>query len=182
MKSADAVSGEILNLAVAASLALISFLITATYPAKVLSKFLGVDVPFLGIAVLGGFIFIFWISIAYRILGKNFGIITALLIASFSLLVTPWFGITDPPWFGVYGLISFFLMGLLTERINGGFGNFACLMVNWLALGYHYNVYPPLHLAISFAVVSFISGFVGDKLAYIVSKRILYRIAVKTLK
>ncbi|OYT35311.1 hypothetical protein B6U96_10795 [Archaeoglobales archaeon ex4484_92] len=171
MRYAEDVTGEILKLSASFGLALISFLAFATYPARFLSKIIGIEnVPFLGIAVLGGFLFVFWVSLAYRILGRNYGILTAVFIASISLLVTPWFGIVDPPWFGIFGIISFAVLGFLTEKINGGVGNSACLAINWIALAAFYPIFPPLKLAFVFLVVSFFSGLLGDVLAGIVSR------------
>lgn len=169
MRFADVVSGELRKIGLAFCCAFCSFLINI-YPIRSILSFIGFKVPFLGLALLGGFVFVFWISLSYRMLGKNYGIITALLIASFCLLVSPWYGITNPEWFGVYGLISFFFMGFLTEKLNGGFGNISCLLVNWLALGYHHNIWIQANLGIVLVVLSFISGFVGDKLALIVAK------------
>ena len=169
MRFADVVSGELRKLSLAFCSAFCSFLINI-YPIKSILNALVFKVPFLGLALLGGFVFVFWISLSYRMLGKNYGIITALLIASLCLLISPWYGITSPEWFGVYGLISFFLMGFLTERLNGGFGNTVCLLINWLALGYHHNIWVQTDLGIALIAISFISGFVGDKLASIIVK------------
>jgi len=166
---ADVVSGELKKLGLAFCSALCSFLINI-YPIRSILNALGFKVPFLGLALFGGFVFVFWISISYRMLGKNYGVITALLIVSLCLLVSPWYGITNPEWFGVYGLISFFLMGFLTERLNGGFGNSVCLLINWLALGYHHNIWVQADLGIALIAISFISGFVGNKLALVIVK------------
>jgi len=158
-----------LRLALTFLLAFISFYIVTSYPAKALSAILGIaGVPFLGIALLGGFILIFWVSTAYTIAGENYGIITALLAAAFCLFTSPWFGISEPAWYGVYGLTSYFLAGLLTEKLNGGFGNLACLLVNWFALGFHHGIWPSPTLAVTFLATSFASGLAGDKLARIV--------------
>jgi len=172
-RSAKTVIGETLRLALTFLLAFISFYIVTSYPAKALSAILGIaGVPFLGIALLGGFILIFWVSTAYTIAGENYGIITALLAAAFCLFTSPWFGISEPAWYGVYGLTSYFLAGLLTEKLNGGFGNLACLLVNWFALGFHHGIWPPQTLAIIFLATSFTSGLAGDKLARIVWKKL----------
>ena len=172
-RSAKTVIGETLRLALTFLLAFISFYIVTSYPAKALSAILGIaGVPFLGIALLGGFILIFWVSTAYTIAGENYGIITALLAAAFCLFTSPWFGISEPAWYGVYGLTSYFLAGLLTERLNGGFGNLACLLVNWFALGFHHGIWPPQTLAIIFLATSFASGLAGDKLARIVWEKL----------
>ena len=172
-RSAEAVLGEAWRLALTFLLAFISFYAVTLYPARALSAALGIaEVPFLGIALLGGFTLIFWISTAHTVAGESYGIITALLAAAFCLFASPWFGISEPAWYGVYGLTSYFLAGLLTEKLNGGLGNLACLSVNWLALGFHHNTWPPPTLAIVFLVTSFISGLAGDKLAKIVWGRI----------
>jgi len=172
-RSAKTVIGETLRLALTFLLAFISFYIVTSYPAKALSAILGIaGVPFLGIALLGGFILIFWVSTAYTIAGENYGIITALLAAAFCLFTSPWFGISEPAWYGVYGLTSYFLAGLITEKLNGGFGNLACLLVNWFALGFHHGIWPPQTLAIIFLATSFTSGLAGDKLARIVWKKL----------
>jgi len=168
-RPAETVTGETWRLALSFLLAFISFYSVTLYPARALSAALGItEVPFLGIALLGGFTLIFWVSTAYTIAGKSYGIITAVLAAAFCLFSGPWFGISEPVWYGVYGLTSYFLAGLLTERLNGGLGNLVCLSVNWLALGFHHNIWPPPTLAIVFLVTSFASGLVGDKLARMV--------------
>ena len=178
-RSAETVIGEVWRIVLTFLLAFISFYSITLYPARALSAILGiVGVPFLGIALLGGFILIFWVSTAYTIAGESYGIITALLAAAFCLFTNPWFGISEPAWYGVYGLTSYFFAGLLTEKLNGGFGNLACLLVNWLALGFHHGIWPPLTLAIIFLATSFASGLAGDKLARIVWEKL----KVKTKK
>ena len=135
------------------------------FPVKLALRFIAVDVPFKGMALLGGFIFIFWIALSYRIAGKGYGVITAVLIASLCLLTGPWFGIASPEWYGVYGLASFLAMGILTERINGGVGNAACLSINWVALGVHHGIWPSPLMGVTFLMASLASGFIGDWLA-----------------
>ena len=145
-----------------------------TYPIKAILSNLNTNAPALGMAIFGGFIFVFWISLAYKIVNKPYsGVFTSLLIVSLCLLISPWYGVVKPEWFGIYGIFAFFAMGVLIEKLNGGFGNLACLLITWFALIIHANVKIPLNIGILLAIISFISGFAGDKCASFMVKYIL---------
>ena len=145
-----------------------------TYPIKAILSNLNINAPALGMAIFGGFVFVFWISLAYKIVNKPYsGVFTSLLVVSLCLLISPWYGVVKPEWFGIYGIIAFFAMGVLIEKLNGGFGNLACLLITWFALIIHANVKIPLNIGILLAIISFISGFAGDKCASFMVKYIL---------
>ncbi|WP_292460603.1 hypothetical protein [Methanothermococcus sp.] len=131
--------------------------------------------PFLGPAIFGGLIYIFWISLAKELCGKYYGIVVSVLIVSFFLMVGPWFSVVDPTWYGIIGIISALIMGYLTERYNGAVGLASFMIINW-ACFYGLAVYPswsPTYtisgLGIAF-VLSIVSGYVGDYVAKFVAK------------
>ena len=94
-------------------------------------KFL--NVPFAGLVVVEGALYVFLISLSYRIAGSPYGIVTAVLTISFFLLMGPWCGVLKPFYFSIFGFLSFILMGVLVERVNGGVANLAFGLVNWCA-------------------------------------------------
>jgi hypothetical protein len=127
----------------------------------VLEAVIPLNAPFKNISVLGGFLVVFWVVLAYRVCGRGYGIVTALLSVSFCLFVSPWYGVVDPYWFSVVGFASFLLLGLLTEYINGGAGNLACIALNWIAAIYAGIVKMSPDMIV-LGVVAFVSGYVGD--------------------
>ncbi|NPB00517.1 MAG: hypothetical protein GXO10_03990 [Crenarchaeota archaeon] len=175
MKSVEGVSGrlpEAAKVVIAVALAYASFLLTMYINVKpVLDSVIPFRVPFKIIPVLGGFWYVLWISLAYRLAGRWYGVITAILIVSFCLIASTWFGIPSAP-FSVVGFISFLLLGILTEKVNGGVGNLVCAGVNWL--GYYVLFHAkmdPLGVLV-LLIVAFLSGLAGDYVGRAVAKAI----------
>ncbi len=133
--------------------------------------------PFKSLAIVGGFLYVFWVSLSHRLCGRGFGVVTALAAVSMCLLTAPWYGVTSPYYYSVFGLASFLAMGILTEYLNGGFGNLACLLINWVS-AYAYNVAKVSLIGVLALVpVAFASGLAGDYAA-----RGLYRIVSKWIR
>ena len=121
------------------------------------------------------------------------GIVTALLIASFCIIITPWYGIVSPIWFGGYAIAALVSMGIIVEltatasasksktksksrsRVRvvavtgGGLGNVACLGITWIAIGVHAGVWVPSKWAPILILGAFVSGCVGSLMAYFLS-------------
>ena len=171
MTSAKDVLGEIIKLGMTIIFAAISMWLSILLPSGTLARLLHVTtIPCLGLGLLAGPLYVLWISLAYRICGPWHGVITSIFTSSLMLLSGPWYGVTDPSWFGLYGLISFIMLGLLTERVNGGLASMICLIINWLGLGIHTGIWPkPLHITCLVLVITFFSGLVFDKLASIIA-------------
>lgn len=157
-------------------LALASALINTYLPIKGITEYFGIPGPAAGMALLGGVIFVLWISLACRITRKKYsGIITSVFIASICLLIHPWYGVVIPAWFSIYGIAGLLCMGViveLTERrsswlaiVGGGLGNLACLTITWLAIGFHTGMWIPSEFAPFLAFGAVISGAVGVLLA-----------------
>ena len=156
--------------------ALASAILNTYLPIKTFSQWLGIPGPAAGMAFLGGFIFVFWVALAYGIIKKRYaGIITALFIAAFCLLIHPWYEIVSPPWFGIYGVIALLSMGIFVELIGskskfraatgGGLGNLACLILTWLAIGFQVGVWVPQKFAPVLMLAAFVSGCIGALIA-----------------
>jgi len=171
MKSAKIAFGEFEKLLIAFLCSVLAFLMFKL-PVREFFSFLAVEVPFKGLAVVGGFTIVFWISLAYRLCGKYYGIATALLVASLCLIANPWFNIYTPEWFSIYGLISFLFLGILTEKLNGGFGFSGFILVNWVALAIHHSIFFSPVLGAVFLVISFLSGLAGNKIAFFIVDRL----------
>ncbi len=173
MRSARNVLGEIYKALGIFLLAIVSYALSFFAPSGTLSAFLNVKtIPCLGLGLLSGILYIFWIALAREIYGKGNGTLVAILTASLILLGGPWYGVTDPVYFGVFGLISFFAMGALTDILNGGVGSVSCLIINWFAFGYFLNYYPsPLSLALLILAINAASGVLFDFLAKTVAKK-----------
>ena len=161
-----------------------SALLNTYLPIKFFTEYLGIPGPAAGMALLGGFIFVFWAALARAIIKKKYvAIVTSLLIASFCMLIAPWYGIVSPIWFGVYGIIALLLMGFFVDLtwseskfrvgFGGGLGNLACLGITWIAIGVHIGVWASPEFAPSLGLAAFISGFIGALIAYWVSKAFL---------
>jgi hypothetical protein len=163
--------------------ALGSALLNTYLPIKAFTQWLGVPGPAAGMALLGGFIFVFWVTLAHAIIKKKYaGIVTSLLIASFCLLIAPWYGIVSPIWFGVYGVIALLSMGIFVELTaseskskfrsvtGGGLGNVACLGITWVAIGVHAGVWVPPKYVPILILAAFVSGCVGSLMAYGITK------------
>ena len=175
-------------------LALASAMLNTYLPIKAFTQWLGVPGPAAGMAFLGGFIFVFWVALAHVIIKKRYaGIVTALLIASFCIIITPWYGIVSPIWFGGYAIAALVSMGIIVEltatasasksktksksrsRVRvvtvtgGGLGNVACLGITWIAIGVHAGVWVPSKWAPILILGAFVSGCVGSLMAYFLS-------------
>jgi len=175
MMSAKDVRGEVYRFVGVFLLATISLTLSYFSPFGNLSELLNIrTIPCLGLGILSGVFYIFWIALAREIYGKGWGFVVSVLIVSFLLLAGPWYGVVEPQYFGVFGFLSFALMGIATDFINGGVGSIICLLVNWIAFGYFKGFFPkPILLAVLTLIVTFISGFSFDMLAKIVKKRII---------
>jgi len=174
MKSAKNVHGEIFKTLGIFILSAIGYLLSFFAPAGALSNFLNIKtIPCLGLGLLSGILYIFWIALAREFYGRGHGTIVAILTISFILLGGPWYGITDPVYFGIFGFLSFLAMGTLTDFWNGGIGSVSCLVINWIAFSYFRNFSPsPLWLALLVLLISFISGAVFDYLAKLFVNRV----------
>ncbi len=160
-----------------------SAMLNTYLPIKAIAEYLGIPGPAAGMALLGGFIFVFWVALVHVVIKKRYaGVATSLLIASFCLLIAPWYGVISPPWFGVYGVIALLSMGILVELTasaskfkfgvvtGGGMGNLACLGITWMAIGVHAGVWAPPKAAPILMLAAFISGGAGSLIAYWVAK------------
>lgn len=164
-------------------LALASALINTYVPIKDIVEYFGIPGPAAGMALFGGFIFVLWISLACRIIKKkSSGIITSVFIASFCLLIHPWYGIVSPIWFSIYGIAGLLGIGILIELtdsrpswlaiLGGGLANLICLVITWLAIGIHTQTWIPLEYGLILMLAALISGGVGILLAYGISEKL----------
>ncbi len=171
MKSADFASGRIEKILISVISAYIIFLLLTYINLKpLLDTIIPLNAPFKCISVLGGFLIVFWVALAYKLCGKGYGIMTALLAISFCLLVSPWFGVINPYWFSAIGFISFLVLGILVEHVNGGVANLACTTINWM--GVLISGIVKFHL-VDFAIlgmIAFLSGYAGDLVATLIIK------------
>jgi len=171
------------EIGIIALFALASAMLNTYLPIKAFTQYLGIPGPAAGMALLGGFIFVFWVALAHAIIKKKYaGITTSLLIASFCLLIAPWYGIISPSWFGVYGVIALLSIGIFVELtaseskskfrgvIGGGIGNLACLGITWIANGDHAGVWVPPKYVPILILAAFISGCVGSLIAHLIAK------------
>ncbi len=163
MRFAESVSGEKILVFLLCSYA--SFTMVTYIHLKHLMKAIPLQIPFKGLAVFGGLMTVFWIAAAKEICGRGYGVLTSVMTISMCLLVSPWFGIVDPPWFSIVGFASFAILGIATETIGGGFGNLLCMLTNWAAV-YTLGI-AKISIAglISFSLISFASGYIGERLA-----------------
>jgi hypothetical protein len=127
-------------------------------------------------ALFGGIIFVLWIYLAYRIIKKKYaGIITSIITACICLFIRPWYGIMDPFWFSIYGIIGLLSMGVIIEvmenrfsqsgMVGGGAGNLSCLIITWLAVGFHTGTWVPFPAWLLLAIGAFVSGSIGVLIA-----------------
>jgi len=158
------------------ALALASALMNTYLPIKSITEYFGIPGPAAGMALFGGIIFVLWICLAYRITKRKYaGIITSVFIASICLLMRPWYGVVDPSWFSIYGIIGLLCLGVIVELMEarssrwsifgGGLGNLSCLVITWLAIGFHTEVWIPLTSAPFFILIAIISGSMGVLIA-----------------
>jgi len=162
-------------------MALAGALMNSYIPIKSITEYFNIPGPAAGMALFGGFIFVLWISLAHRITGKKYsGIIASILIASICLLIHPWYGVIEPFWFSIYGIIGLLCLGMVVELtgsrsswlgiFGGGLGNLCCLVITWLAIGFHTSVWIPLGSAPFLILSAVISGSVGVLLAHAITK------------
>ena len=157
-------------------LALASGLINSYLPIKSITEHIGIPGPAAGMALFGGLIFVLWISLACQITKKKYsGIITSVFIASFCLLIHPWYGVVEPVWFSIYGIAGLLCLGVVIELtgsrsswlaiLGGGLGNLSCLAITWLAIGFHTGIWIPSEFAPLLIFGAIVSGSAGVLLA-----------------
>lgn len=162
-------------------LAVAGGLINSYLPIKSITEYFGIPGPAAGMALFGGVIFVLWISLAGQVTKKRYsGIITSVFIASFCLLVRPWYGVIEPAYFSIYGIVGLLSMGTIVELtglrsswlgiLGGGLGNLSCLIITWLAIGGHTGVWIPLEFVPSLIFGAIVSGGVGVLLARGISR------------
>ena len=179
---------EVYELSLMLLFALASAMLNTYLPIKAFTQWLGVPGPAAGMALLGGFIFVFWVALAQAMIRKRYaGIVTALLIASFCLLIAPWYGIVSPIWFGVYAIVALLSMAVFVELTapesaskskfrsvtGGGLGNAACLGITWVAIGVHAGAWTPPKYVPMLILAAFVSGCIGSLMAYWITKTFL---------
>lgn len=157
------------------SLALTSALINTYIPIKGITQHFGIPGPAAGLALFGGVIFVLWISLAWQITGRRYsGIITSVIIASICIFIHPWYGVTDPSWFSIYGIVGLGCMGAIIELmsrsywrsiIGGGLGSLSCLLITWLAIGFHAGIWVPEEWVLFLILGAIISGGIGVLIA-----------------
>ena len=157
-------------------LAVASGSINSYLPIKSITEHIGIPGPAAGMALFGGLIFVLWISLACQVAKRKYsGIITSIFIASFCLLIQPWYGVVEPPWFSVYAIAALLCLGVIIELteprsswlaiLSGGLGNLSCLVITWLAIGFHTSIWIPLEAAPFLIIGAIVSGSVGVLLA-----------------
>ena len=167
-------------------LALASALINAYLPIKSITEYFGIPGPAAGMALFGGVIFVLWIGLARLITGKKYsGIITSVLVASFCLLIQPWYGVVEPAWFSIYAIAALLGMGVIIELtgarsswlaiLGGGLGNLSCLVITWLAIGGHTGIWVAAGVAPFLILGAIVSGSVGVLLARGISQLIKWQ-------
>ena len=157
------------------SLALVSALINTYIPIRSITGHFGIPGPAAGMALLGGVIFVLWISLACQITRKKYsGIVTSIIIASICLLIHPWYGVISPSWFSIYGIVGLGFMGAVIELmsksywrsiIGGGLGTLACLLITWIAIGFHTGTWVPKEWIPFLVLGAIVSGGVGILIA-----------------
>ncbi|AEH06067.1 hypothetical protein [Methanothermococcus okinawensis] len=134
-----------------------------------------IHAPFLGPAIFGGIQWIFWVVLGKELCGKYYGIVIALLMAGFYLMVQPWFNIVSPTWYSIVGVISAIVLGYLTEKYNGAVGLASFVIINWACFA-GLAQYPTWSSAYTYSglgiafVLSIVSGYVGDIVAKYIAK------------
>ncbi len=161
--------------AIIVPLAVIGALINTYLPIKSITEYLGFPGPAAGMALFGGFIFVLWISLAYQVTGKKYsGVAASLIIAVICLFIQPWYGVRDPSWFSIYGIVGLVSMGIVIEVMSrsywrsaagGGLANLSCLVITWLAIGFHTHQWVPGEFAPLLVLAALISGSIGVLIA-----------------
>ncbi len=171
MKSVSGAHGEAIKLLGAFLMAFVSVILSSAFPSGKLS-FLFKDVPCLGLGLLSGLLYIFWLALAREVYGRGWGTVVSVLVVSVLLLNGPWYGVVNPYYFGVFGFLSFLVMGILTDFKNGGLGAVLCLLINWSAFYAFKGIYPSFVHGVIVLILTFLSGFAFDRLARFTSKRL----------
>ena len=161
--------------AIIISSALVSALINTYLPIKSIIAHFNIPGPAAGMALFGGFIFVLWISLARLLTKKKYsGIITSVFIAVICLFIRPWYGIVEPSWFSLYSIVGLGCMGVIIELtsrsywrgiIGGGLGNLCCLVITWLAIGFHADSWVPKEWATFLILGAIVSGGIGVLIA-----------------
>ncbi len=161
-------------------LALVSAVINIYIPIKSITQHFSIPGPAAGMALLGGFIFVLWISLARQIIERKYsGVVTSIIIAAICLFIHPWYGVVEPSWFSIYGIVGLGLMGAIMELmsrsywrsvVGGGLGSLSCLVVTWLAIGFHTGSWVPKEWAPFLALGTVISGGIGVLIAQGITK------------
>ena len=158
-------------------LALAGALVNTYLPIKAITEYFGIPGPAAGMALFGGIIFVLWICLACRITKKRYaGIISSVFIACICLLLHPWYGVVDPYWFSIYGIIGLLSTGVIVELMEarssrwsifgGGLGNLSCLVITWLAIGFHTGVWIALEVSPFLLLGAVVSGSIGALIAH----------------
>jgi general stress protein CsbA len=144
-------------------------LMNSFLPLRAFLEELNMTGPVKGMVLFGGFFFVMWVYLGRKITGKRYaGLATAILLISFCLIMSPWYGVLSPSWFSLYGLFALIVLGICVEFLNGkwdwiggGIGNLFCLLITWFAFGFHLNIWPEPKKAPVPLFAAFISGVLG---------------------
>lgn len=161
--------------AIIVPLALASVLINTFLPIENITQHFGIQGPAAGMALFGGIIFVLWISLARLTIKKKYsGPTTSVIVASICLFIHPWYGVISPSWFSIYGIVGLGCMGVVIELmsrsywrsiIGGGLGNLCCLVITWLAMGFHTGAWVPKEWVPFLILGAVISGGIGVLIA-----------------
>lgn len=153
-------------------------LMNSFIPLRDLLKGINMTGPTKGMVLFGGFFFVMWVYLGRSVTGKRHaGLATAILLISFCLFLSPWYGVTSPSWFSLYGLFALVALGIWVELLygkwdwlGGGLGNLFCLGITWLAFGFHRHIWADAKRAALPLVVAFISGILGVLCGRVIAK------------
>ncbi|MBW2065073.1 MAG: hypothetical protein JRJ03_09080 [Deltaproteobacteria bacterium] len=155
--------------------ALCGALMNVFFPTKEFLAGLEMTEPVKGMSLFGGFFFVMWVYLGRRVTQKRYGgLATAILLVSFCLFLSPWYGVISPWWFSFYGLVALFVCGTWIELsyeswdwLGGGLANLFCLGITWLAFGFHQQMWPDARgvpLALTAVFISGVAGIFSAKL------------------
>jgi hypothetical protein len=160
--------------------ALCGALMNSYLPLKSILEHIDMTGPTKGMALFGGFFFVMWVYLGRKVVDRKYaGIATAVLLVSFCLFLSPWYGVTSPSWFSLYGLLALSALGILVELfyekrdwLGGGLGSISCLGITWLAFGFHRHIWADAKQAFLPLLAAFISGVLGVLFARVLGKLI----------
>jgi hypothetical protein len=166
--------------------ALCGALMNSFLPLKSILDRVDMTGPAKGMALFGGLFFVMWVYLGRKVISKKYaGLATAILLISFCLFMSPWYGVSSPSWFSLYGLAALIAIGIWAELLHGrwdwvggGLGNLFCLGITWLAFGFHRQIWADGKQAFAPLLVAFISGAAGVLLGRVVTKCITGKKAV----